>query len=98
TEAKATEVRHWPASPHFTARERAWLALTEQWLGDVNSIPDGLMAAVLEHDTPEVCAAIIYSLWPMEAAIRATAFLELDECPEVYWIGTEPAGVGASDE
>jgi hypothetical protein len=85
TNEKASAVRHWPTSPLFTAQERAWLALTEQWLGDVNDIPDELMAGVLEHNTPEECAALIYSLWPIEAALRTAAFLDLDESPEHYW-------------
>ncbi len=89
SEEKAEAVRHWPTSPLFTEQERAWLALAEQWLGDVNNIPDELMAGVLEHNTPEECAALIYSLWPLEAALRTTAFLELDESPEAHWIGTE---------
>ncbi|NGP43381.1 carboxymuconolactone decarboxylase family protein, partial [Acinetobacter sp. GC2] len=48
TEAKVAELPSWPDSPLFDERERACLAFTEMFVGDVSGITDADAAAVLE--------------------------------------------------
>ena len=50
---KREAVKEWPDSPLFSARERACLAFTEQFVGDVAGITKADTDVVLEYLTPE---------------------------------------------
>jgi alkylhydroperoxidase family enzyme len=51
-EAKIAELALWPSSPRFSEAERACLALTEQFVGDVSNVTQGDIDAVLAHLSP----------------------------------------------
>ena len=48
-EAKVAAIASWPDSPLFSERERAAVAFTEQFVGDVSGVTQGDVDALLEH-------------------------------------------------
>lgn len=49
TEEKIAALTDWPSSPLYSARERACLAFTEQYAGDVANLTKADADAVIEH-------------------------------------------------
>jgi hypothetical protein len=68
--SKVAQLRDWPTSPLFSARDRAFLAVTEQFLMDVTGIGQGHIDSLLEHFTIEETYAFVNALWFMEAMQR----------------------------
>lgn len=83
SDAKAREVASWPTSPHFTARERACLAFTEQFVIDAGGITDGQVAAVAEHLGAAGCYAFTEAVSVLETFARACLVLGIDDAEEV---------------
>ena len=65
-EATIAELALWPSSPRFTARQRACLALTEQFVGDVANVQQEDIDAVLEFLTPAQCYAFTAALLALD--------------------------------
>ena len=61
-EDKIAELSSWPTSPLFSARERACLALAEQFVIDVNGVTDRQVDDVLEHLSSGECYAYVNAL------------------------------------
>ena len=59
---KAAAIAEWPDSPLFSERERACLAFTEQFVGDVAGITQGDIDALLEHFSPGEVQAFVSAL------------------------------------
>lgn len=78
----------WPTSPDFTDRDRACLALTEQFVMDVSGVDQPLVDGVLEHLTPGECYSLVNAIWTAEALQRAS--MVLDTTPD-------PASMGLVD-
>jgi alkylhydroperoxidase family enzyme len=83
TEAKVAELRAWPTSPLFTARERACLALTEQFVMDANGVTDDQVAEVGQHLGPAGCYAFVQAVSVLETFQRACLTLGIDSAPGV---------------
>jgi alkylhydroperoxidase family enzyme len=81
TEAKVAELAAWPTSPHYTARERACLALTEQFVVDASGVTDAQVAAVTEHLGPAGCYAFVQAVSVLETFQRACLTLGIQEVP-----------------
>ena len=67
----AAALAAWPTSPAFTARERACLALTEQFVLDANGVTDADVAAVTEHLGGDGCYAFVEAVSVLETFQRA---------------------------
>jgi alkylhydroperoxidase family enzyme len=80
-EAKVAELPAWPTSPLFTARERACLALTEQFVMDANGVTDALVAGVTEHLGPEGCYTFVQAISVLETYQRACLTLGVRSAP-----------------
>jgi alkylhydroperoxidase family enzyme len=83
TEAKAADLAAWPTSPAFTTRERACLALTEQFVIDANGVTDEQVAEVTEHLGPTGCYAFVEAVSVLETFQRACLTLGIDDAPTV---------------
>ena len=82
TEAKVAELHAWPTSPQFSARERACLALTEQFVVDANGVTDSLVASVTEHLGPDGCYRFVQALSVLETFQRACLTLGITAVPD----------------
>lgn len=71
TDEKATAVASWPTSPLFDSRERACLALAEQFALDANGVTDELVGAVIDELGAAGCYAFVESLSVIETFQRA---------------------------
>lgn len=69
-EPKIAELALWPSSPQYTERERACLALTEQFVGDVANVRQEAFDALLAHLTPAQCYAFTAALLALEERQR----------------------------
>jgi hypothetical protein len=67
---KSGELAHWPSSPVFSERERACLAVAEQFVIDVTGIDQSHIDGLLEHFTVEETYAFISALWFTEGTLR----------------------------
>jgi alkylhydroperoxidase family enzyme len=94
TEAKLVALPAWPTSPLFTARERACLALTEQFVMDANGVTDALVGDVTRHLGPEGCYTFVQTVSVLETFQRACLTLGIETAPEV----DELAALAASAE
>jgi len=83
TEAKVAELPAWPTSPLFTPRERACLALAEQFVIDAAGVTDSLVVGVTDHLGAEGCYAFVQALSVLETFQRACLTLGIDSAPEV---------------
>jgi len=83
TEAKVANVPAWPTSPLFSARERACLSLTEQFVIDANGVTDTQVADVTEHLGPQGCYAFVEAVSVLETFQRACLTLGIDDAPGV---------------
>jgi alkylhydroperoxidase family enzyme len=81
TESKVANLAAWPTSPMFTARERACLLLTEQFVMDANGVTDAQVADVTEHLGAEGCYAFVEAVSVLETFQRACLTLGIQEVP-----------------
>jgi alkylhydroperoxidase family enzyme len=84
--AKIVELPSWPSSPLFSARERACIALAEQFVIDVNGVTDQLVDDVLAHLSPAECFAYVNALSALENLQRACLTLGVTVTPETTWL------------
>jgi alkylhydroperoxidase family enzyme len=89
-DAKVAELHAWPTSPLFTARERACLALAEQFVMDANGVTEGLVAEVAGHLGPDGCYAFVQAVSVLETFQRACLTLGITTMPDLE----APAGTG----
>jgi alkylhydroperoxidase family enzyme len=82
-EAKIAELPAWPTSPQFDARERACLALAEQFVIDANGVTDEHVAEVTRHLGPEGTYAFVQALSVIETWQRACLTLGIETAPDV---------------
>jgi alkylhydroperoxidase family enzyme len=82
-EAKVAELPSWPTSPRFDARERACLALAEQFVIDANGVTDEQVADVTAHLGPSGCYAFVQALSVVETFQRACLTLGIESVPDV---------------
>lgn len=82
-EAKLAALPSWPTSPRFDARERACLALAEQFVIDANGVTDELVADVTAHLGPSGCYAFVQALSVVETFQRACLTLGIESVPDV---------------
>jgi alkylhydroperoxidase family enzyme len=87
-EDKIAELPRWPTSPRFSARERACLALAEQFVIDVNGVTDRHVDDVLEHLSPPECYAYVNALSAFENLQRACLTLGVTTSPETAWLAS----------
>ncbi len=83
TDAKVADLAAWPTSPRFTARERACLSLTEQFVIDANGVTDAQVADVTEHLGVAGCYAFVEAVSVLETFQRACLTLGLESVPGV---------------
>lgn len=81
SEAKVADLAAWPTSPRFTARERACLSLTEQFVIDANGVTDTQVADVTEHLGAAGCYAFVEAVSVLETFQRACLTLGIQEVP-----------------
>jgi alkylhydroperoxidase family enzyme len=81
TEAKVADLPAWPTSARFTARERACLSLTEQFVMDANGVTDAQVADVTEHLGAAGCYAFVEAVSVVETFQRACLTLGIQEVP-----------------
>lgn len=72
--AMAAELARWPSSPAFGDRERATLALTEQFVIDVGSVQPDQIGAVTEHLGGEVLG-FVQALYVLDLGQRTALAL-----------------------
>jgi alkylhydroperoxidase family enzyme len=82
TEAKIDALPSWPSSPLFDARERACLALTEQFAMDASGVTDEQVADVTEHLGADGCYAFVQAVSVLETFQRACLTLGFEEVPQ----------------
>jgi alkylhydroperoxidase family enzyme len=87
-EAKVAELPSWPTSPRFNARERACLALAEQFVIDANGVTDEQVAEVTAHLGPDGCYAFVQALSVVETFQRACLTLGIELVPDVDFLTT----------
>jgi len=85
-EDKIAELASWPTSPLFSPRERACLALAEQFVIDVNGVTDRHIDDVLEHLPSGECYAYVNALSALENLQRACLTLGVTTSPETEWL------------
>jgi alkylhydroperoxidase family enzyme len=83
TKDKLAELPLWPTSPRFSARERACLALAEQFVIDANGVTETQVAAVSHHLCPDGCYAFVQAVSALETYQRACLTLGIDSAPAV---------------
>jgi alkylhydroperoxidase family enzyme len=101
TEEKAANVAAWPTSRLFSARERACLSLTEQFVIDANGVTDAQVAEVTEHLGAKNCYAFVEAVSVLETFQRACLTLGIDDAPgvdELVSASTRPVSPPVSPE
>jgi alkylhydroperoxidase family enzyme len=83
SEATRSEVAAWPTSPRFTPRERACLALTEQFVIDADSVTEAQVAAVTEHLGGPGCYAFVEAISVLETFQRACLTMGIRTLPSI---------------
>ena len=63
---KVEAIGDWPDSPLFDGRERACLAFTEQFVGDVAGVTQGDIDALLAHFSPGEVQAFVSALLALD--------------------------------
>jgi alkylhydroperoxidase family enzyme len=91
SETQVADLASWPTSSHFTSRERACVAITEQFVMDANGVTDALVADVTEHLGPAGCYAFVEAISVLETFQRACLTLGIQTGPDPDEIG-RPAG------
>ncbi len=82
-EPKVEALAAWPASPLFTACERACLALTEQFVMDANGVTESQVAEVAKHLGPAGCYAFVQAVSALETFQRACLTLGIHNAPGI---------------
>jgi alkylhydroperoxidase family enzyme len=80
-EEAVAELSAWPTSPRFGARERAALALAEQFTLDANGVTDADVAAVAEHLGAVGCYRFVEAVSALEGFQRACLTLGIASRP-----------------
>jgi alkylhydroperoxidase family enzyme len=80
-EAKIAGVAAWPTAPQFTDRDRACLALTEQFVMDANRVTEEQVEAVTEHLGAAGCYAFVQAISVLETFQRACLTLGIQSSP-----------------
>lgn len=70
TEEKIRDLRYWPDSKRFSEAEKACLAFTEQFVGDVRGITKEDADAVLVHLDPEAFYGFVIALLVLDGHQR----------------------------
>jgi alkylhydroperoxidase family enzyme len=83
SEDRIVELARWPTSPRFDARERACLALAEQFVLDANGVTDEMVAGVTTHLGAEGCYAFTQAVSALETFQRACLALGIETAPDV---------------
>ncbi len=86
----------WPTSPLFTPRERACLALTEQFIIDANGVTDNMVADVTEHLGPEGCYAFVQAVSALEGFQRACLTMGIATMPELHGVSPSSRSGGST--
>jgi alkylhydroperoxidase family enzyme len=73
----------WPTSPLFGARERACLALAEQFTIDANGVTDAMVAEVTEHLGGVGCYGFTQAVSALETFLRACLALGIETAPDI---------------
>lgn len=89
SETQVAELPSWPTSSEFSARERACLALTEQFVMDANGVTDSQVAEVTEHLGPAGCYAFVEAVSVLETFQRACLTLGIQTMPNFDQTHTE---------
>ena len=76
-EAVIADLPAWPTSERFSEKDRACLALTEQFVIDVAGVDQPLVDAVLQHMTAGECYALVNALWALEVVQRTCMVLDV---------------------
>jgi len=87
-EDKIAELPSWPTSSLFSARERACIALAEQFVMDVGGVTDRQVDDVLEHLSSGECYAYVNALSAFENLQRACLTLGVTTSPETAWLSS----------
>src|SRR6267154_6484377 len=82
TDEKVADLAQWPTSPLFTEGERACLALTEQFVIDVNGVTDAHINAITDHLGPRGCFGFVPALSALETFQRAWLTLGIHTAPD----------------
>ena len=69
-DALVADLPHWPASPRFSPLQRACLAFTEQYVVDVASIDDRLVADLADVVGPDAVTDFVTALLVVEQRLR----------------------------
>ena len=91
-DAKVAELQNWPTSPRFEPRERACLALAEQFVIDANAVTDEQVADVTGHLGAEGCYGFVQALSVVETFQRACLTLGIGSVPDIDQLTAPPAG------
>lgn len=78
---KAAAIGDWPDSPLFNERERACLAFTEQFVGDVAGVSQGDIDALLAHFSPGEVQAFVSALLALDQHQRLALGLRMVLAP-----------------
>ena len=79
---KAAAIGDWPDSPLFSERERACLAFTEQFVGDVAGVAQPDIDALLAHFSPGEVQAFVSALLALDQHQRLALGLRTVLAPE----------------
>lgn len=79
---KEADLARWPTSPLFTPKERACLALVEQFVLDANGVTDRDVEAVTEHLGAEGCYAFVAAVSVLETYQRGCLTLGIASLPD----------------
>ena len=82
-ETQVADLSSWPTSSEFGSRERACLALTEQFVMDANGVTDGQVAQVTEHLGAAGCYAFVEAVSVLETFQRACLTLGIRTMPDL---------------
>lgn len=82
-EAKIAALPTWSSSELFTDRERACLAVAEQFVIDVNGLDDESVGDLVEHLGAAGCYTFVAALWATEAFQRVCSTLGIEDGPEL---------------
>jgi hypothetical protein len=83
TEAKALELSNWVTSEAFTERERACLALVEQFVIDAHAVTEAQVVAVTGHLGGPGCYAFVEAVSVLETFQRGCLTLGLRSVPSI---------------
>ena len=96
-EAKLAQLAAWPTSPLFTARERACLDLTEQFILDANGVTDAQVAEVTKHLGGSGCYAFVEAISALETLQRASLVLGIHTAPDIDQMSSRSTSVHATE-